>query len=70
MNMRSQLINDIKMLNPEMLTQAHYYMELLKTNNNPQVNTWKQFVGCISAKEADEQKNLINKEFENIEGEW
>ena len=33
-------------------------------------NSLRKLSGTISHKEAEKMKNLINKEFEGIEGEW
>ena len=70
LSIRHQMINDIRFLSPELLSQAYHYLELLKATENNKKSTWKSYVGCISDKEALTQKELINHEFENIEGEW
>jgi len=70
LSIRHQLIQDIKILSPELLSQAYHYLELLKATENNRKNTWKSYIGCISDKEAIAQKKLIDNEFENIEGEW
>ncbi len=70
LSIRHQMINDIRFLSPELLSQAYHYLELLKTSENNKKSTWKSYVGCISDKKAMIQKELINNEFENIEGEW
>lgn len=70
LSIRHQLIHDIRFLSPELLSQAYYYLELLKSTDNNNKSSWKSYIGCISDKEAKSQKELINKEFENIEGEW
>jgi len=70
LTIRHQLIQDIKILSPELLSQAYHYLELLKASENYTKSSWKSYIGCISDKEAITQKELIDKEFENIEGEW
>ena len=70
LSIRHQMINDIRFLSPELLSQAYHYLEVLKATENNKKGTWKSYVGCISNKEATIQKELINSEFENIEGEW
>ena len=70
LNIRHQLIHDIRFLSPELLSQAYNYFEVLKATGNNKKGTWKSYVGCISDNEAISQKELIDKEFENIEGEW
>ncbi|MCX6237775.1 MAG: hypothetical protein NTY07_09515 [Bacteroidia bacterium] len=70
LSIRHQLIQDIKFLSPELLSQAYQYLELLKATKNNRKSTWKSYIGCISDQEATTQKELIDKEFENIEGEW
>ena len=70
LSIRHQLIHDIRFLSPELLSQAFQYFETLKASENNKKSTWKSFAGCISDKEALAQKELIEKEFENIEGEW
>lgn len=70
LSIRHQLIQDIKLLSPESLSQAFHYLELLKATENNRKSTWKSYIGCISDQEAKTQKELVDKEFENIEGEW
>lgn len=70
LSIRHQLINDLKFFSPELLSQAYHYLELLKSNDNNKTGNWKNFIGCISDRDAQKQKTLIEKEFENIEGEW
>ena len=70
LSIRHQLIHDIRFLSPELLSQAYHYLEVLKATENNKKGTWKSYVGCISDNEAISQKKLIDKEFENIEGEW
>jgi len=70
LSIRHQLIHDIKFLSPELLSQAFQYFELLKVSEKNKKSTWKSYIGCISDKEAFGQKKLIDKEFENLEGEW
>ncbi|MCH8316984.1 MAG: hypothetical protein IIA88_00575 [Bacteroidetes bacterium] len=70
LRIRDQLIDYIRILSPELLSQAYHYLELLKSNDNKQTGNWKNYIGCISDKDAQEQKELIDREFENIEGEW
>jgi hypothetical protein len=70
LSIRQQLIHEIKFLNPELLSKAYHYIESLKATANNRKSDWKAYAGCISDNEAIEQKELINKEFENIEGEW
>ena len=69
-SIRHQLIHDIRLLSPELLSQAYHYFELLKTSEKNRKKTWKSYIGCISAKEAKAQKELIDSAFENIEGVW
>ncbi|NTW31461.1 MAG: hypothetical protein HGB12_02355 [Bacteroidetes bacterium] len=70
LNIRHQLINDIRFLSPDLLSQVFHYFELLKFSDNNKKKAWKTYIGCISDKEAVTQKEIINREFENIEGEW
>lgn len=70
LSIRHQLIHDIRFLSPELLSQAYHYLEVLKATENNKKGSWKSYVGCISDNEAISQKELIDKEFENIEGEW
>jgi len=70
LSIRHQLIHDIRFLSPELLSHAYHYFELLKATENNRKKTWKSYIGCIFDKEAIAQKELIDKEFENIEGEW
>ncbi|MBU0764229.1 MAG: hypothetical protein KJ607_05285 [Bacteroidetes bacterium] len=67
---RHQLINDIRLFDPVLLAQAYHYISLLKNSGHKQPGGWKNFIGCISDKDAKEQKALIDNEFGNIEGEW
>jgi len=70
LSIRHQIIHDIRFLSPELLSQAYQYLELLKATKYDKKSTWKSYIGCISDQEATTQKKLIDKEFENIEGEW
>ena len=70
LSIRHQIIHDIRFLSPELLSQAYQYLELLKATKYDKKSTWKSYIGCISDQEATTQKELIDKEFENIEGEW
>jgi hypothetical protein len=70
LSIRHQIIHDIRFLSPELLSQAYQYLELLKATKYDKKGTWKSYIGCISDQEATTQKELIDKEFENIEGEW
>ena len=70
LSIRKQLINDIKSLNPELLPQVYHYLELLKAKGINQKISLKPYIGCLSDEEAAAQIELIDKEFENIEGEW
>lgn len=70
LSIRHQLIHDIRLLSPELLSQTYHYLELLKSTEQNKKSSWKSYVGSISDEEALSQKELIEKEFENIEGEW
>ena len=70
LSIRNQLINDIRLLSPEALFQAYQYLELLKASENDKKTSWKSYIGCISDNDVTTQKELIEKKFENIEGEW
>jgi len=70
LSLKNQLIQDIRVLNPELLAQVYHYFELLKSASTKKVKSWKSYIGCVSDREAIEQKKLIEKEFGNIEGEW
>jgi hypothetical protein len=70
LSIRHQIIHDIRFLSPELLSQAYQFIELLKATKYDKKSTWKSYIGCISDQEATIQKELIDKEFENIEGEW
>jgi hypothetical protein len=70
LSIRHQLIHDIRLLSPELLSQAYHYLELLKSSEHGTKSSWKAYVGSISNVDAVAQKELIEKEFENIEGEW
>lgn len=71
MNIRNNMINDIKSSSPEMLSQAFHFFETLKNKNeqSDQFN-WKKYIKSINDDEALNMKNIINEEFNNIEGEW
>jgi hypothetical protein len=70
LSQRQQLIHNIKILSPELVPKAYHYIESLKATDNNKITEWKSYVGCISDKEAIKLKEIICKEFENIEGEW
>ena len=71
MNIRNNIINDIQSFSPELLSQVFHYFETLKNKkkDSEQYN-WKKFIRCIGDDEAKIIKNIIDEEFNNIEGEW
>lgn len=58
LSLRHQLINDIRLLSPDLLSQAYHYLELLKASESNRKNTWRKYASCISDKEAQAQKRI------------
>lgn len=74
MTVREKLVLDIKAIeNPSILNQIQEFIALIK-RNMPQSDSNIEMVlsnsGMISDSEATELHDLIDKEFNNIEGDW
>lgn len=73
MNVKQQLIAKIEHIdNPIALVQLFEIMQLMQYNlphlkDNAIIS---QFAGCLNDTDAQEMRNIINHEFNQIEGEW
>lgn len=71
---QEQILADIRGISdPLLLNQLYSYLQLVKKNipkNRGNVKRVLQFAGIMNDKEAAEMTNLINKEFNHIEGDW
>ena len=70
MTLRTQLINDIRTFDTEMLSFTRNFIDKLKQKSLRKKNQLKKYAGILSDKDADEINNTINEEFNSIEGEW
>lgn len=73
MNVKQQLIAKIENIdNPIVLVQLFEIAQLIQHNlthlkNNSVIS---QFAGCLDDINAQEMRNIISREFNQIEGEW
>lgn len=76
MKLKNQISYELNNMPPEYLEQVYMFIQFLK-NSNYQSNNVKKtehflsdFAGILDDESAKEIKNIINSEFQNIEGEW
>lgn len=75
MLMKDKIVSELNTIPTELLVQLYEFMQLIKKNyiyNQTQKNSHllKKFIGCLDDKSAEEIRNCVNNEFQNIEGEW
>lgn len=73
MTVKQQLIAEIQGIdNSIALVQLFEIMQLIKKNiASPQPNNvFSRFSGCLNDADAQDMRNIINTEFNKIEGEW
>jgi hypothetical protein len=71
MTIKEQLIAEIEAIdNPITLVQLFEIMQLIKQNITKNNNFLSQFAGCLNDADAQDMRNIISHEFNNIEGEW
>ncbi|MBN2893588.1 MAG: hypothetical protein JXL97_17075 [Bacteroidales bacterium] len=77
MEIKEQISIELNSLPPEILDQLYNFMQFIKKsykdssqNKNKQEHFLSKFAGIIDDKSAEEIKNIVNSEFQNIEGEW
>lgn len=72
--LRNTILRDIRKIdNPAVLNQLFEYLQLLKKNTNSQRGNTAavlRFAGSIGNAEAKEMKQIIEREFNTIEGEY
>jgi hypothetical protein len=70
LSVKEQLISEIQeMANPIVLVQLFEFWQLLKKNTIPH-SPILSYAGCLEDEEAEEMRQLIQSEFQHIEGEW
>ncbi|MEM8901934.1 MAG: hypothetical protein AAGC85_27755 [Bacteroidota bacterium] len=74
MNIRESLIKDIQEADNQLLKPLFEIWQLLKKNVNSSSSNGNQsfeaFFGILDEKDATEMEEIIQKEFQNIEGDW
>ena len=74
MTIKEKIVLDIEeMENPSLLNQIQEFITLIKRNvpqNNKNIEEVLSFSGVISDTEALELHNIVDQEFNNIEGDW
>ena len=73
MSVKQQLIAEIEAIdNPIALVQLFEIMQLIKQNptKNRSNTLLSRFAGCLDNADAQDMRNIINNEFNKIEGEW
>jgi hypothetical protein len=72
--LRNTILRDIRKIdNPAVLNQLFEYLQLLKKNVNTQRGNTAavlSFAGTIGNVEAKAVKQVVENEFNTIEGEW
>ena len=73
MAIKEQIIRDIREIqNPQALNQLFDYVQNIK-KESPHITNLEavlQFAGIIGDQEAESLRQIINSEFDKIEGEW
>jgi hypothetical protein len=68
--LKEQLLAEIRDLhNPLVVAQLFEFWQLLKRINSP-ASSIKSYVGCLPDDSAEEIRQLIQSEFQRIEGDW
>lgn len=71
MGLKEKIIDEIKELSPDRLSLVVDYIRLLKQAQTlPDPGGWKKYVGAFSDEKAAELQQIIDKEFNSVEGEW
>ncbi|MEZ4847331.1 MAG: hypothetical protein R3B93_01590 [Bacteroidia bacterium] len=72
--LKERIIQEIKTLNsPQILGQVFDFLRLIRSNSSKPRNNGKDVLalaGTLDTKDAREMENIINQEFNSIEGEW
>ena len=70
MNLRTQILSDLKSLTPDLLAQLYQFLNTLKRASHPKQHPFLKFAGTLTDEEAAQIKSQIDEEFNRIEGEW
>jgi len=74
MTIKENILKDIdSIVNPMLLNQIFDYLQILKQSDSLKISNkelLEQHAGSLSDKEATTISNVIDREFNNIEGEW
>ena len=76
MTIRQQLTLEIEKASPEILAQVLEFLKFLKQQKTKTKNqkNGKHFlddvIGIMDAESGDEMDKIVNREFQQIEGEW
>jgi hypothetical protein len=71
LSLKEQLLTEIRDLpDPLVIAQLfEFWQSLKRTTLLPNSSIWS-YAGCLSDNEAQEIRQLIQSEFQRIEGEW
>lgn len=74
MSIREQILSDIQAIqHPQLLHQIYDYLQIIKktdANLTANRNSVLEYVGIINDADATEMLQIIDAEFNQIEGEW
>jgi len=71
--LREQLLYEINHSNPEVLELFYNYIQILKKSlkkEKKEEHHLSKYAGILTHDEGQEMIDCINREFNNIEGEW
>jgi len=74
MTMKENIKSDIDSIgNPALLNQVYEYLQLLKVNKSMKIKNQPEIMklaGTLSTKDSSEIMTIIDKEFNETEGDW
>ena len=74
MTIKENILSDINEIgNPALLNQVYEYIQLLKINKSLKIKNQSEvfkLAGSLDAKEAKEISASIDRQFNEIEGDW
>jgi hypothetical protein len=74
MFLKQHIIKDIENIeNTQLLNQVYEYLQIVKQSEkqlHPNINNVLKFVGLLTDAQAKKISDTVNKEFNQIEGEW
>jgi hypothetical protein len=74
MFLKQHIIKDIENIeNTQLLNQVYEYLQIVKQSEKqlqPNINNVLKFAGLLTDAQAKKISDTVNKEFNQIEGEW